>query len=164
MKVKTIVDVCCGSRMFWFDRHNPKAVFIDLRNESITLKDKSSRGGFRKLLIRPDAVADFTNLPLENNRFNLAVFDPPHFKRNGKTGWVAKKYGILPDNWRDVIRCGFSECFRVLKPNGVLVFKWNENEIKTSEVLSLTDEKPVIGHRSGKHMQTHWLVFMKGDL
>lgn len=26
--MKPIIDVCCGSRMFWFDRKNPKVVFM----------------------------------------------------------------------------------------------------------------------------------------
>ena len=57
---------------------------------------------------------------------------------------------------------GFAECFRVLRPNGTLIFKWNETDIKVSEVLALTDEKPVFGHRSGKASKTHWICFMKG--
>ncbi len=25
---KRVLDACCGSRMFWFDRENPDAVFF----------------------------------------------------------------------------------------------------------------------------------------
>lgn len=32
--MKTILDACCGSRMFWFDRQNPDVVFMDRREES----------------------------------------------------------------------------------------------------------------------------------
>ena len=28
----------------------------------------------------------------------------------------------------------------MLKPNGMLIFKWNETQIKVSEVLALTDQ------------------------
>lgn len=28
---KKIIDVCCGSRMFWFDRQNPNVEFCDNR-------------------------------------------------------------------------------------------------------------------------------------
>lgn len=26
---KLILDACCGSRMFWFDKHNPLVLFVD---------------------------------------------------------------------------------------------------------------------------------------
>jgi hypothetical protein len=26
---KVILDMCCGSRMFWFNREDPRAVFVD---------------------------------------------------------------------------------------------------------------------------------------
>lgn len=47
---------------------------------------------------------------------------------------------------------------RVLKPHGTLVFKWNETQVKTSEVLKAIDETPLFGNRRAK---THWMVFMK---
>jgi hypothetical protein len=58
-------------------------------------------------------------------------------------------------------RLGFSECFRVLKPFGTLIFKWNEVDIPLRQVLALTDHKPLYGHRSGKAAKTHWVAFMK---
>lgn len=73
-----------------------------------------------------------------------------------------KKYGVLnKETWRDDLANGFSEAFRVLKPHGISIFKWCELQIKTSEVLSLTTEKPVVGHHSGKQSKTHWITFMK---
>ena len=30
-----------------------------------------------------------------------------------------------------------------------------------SELLALTDEKPLFGHKSGKREKTHWITFMK---
>ena len=29
---KIILDACCGSRMFWFDKNNPAALFVDIRS------------------------------------------------------------------------------------------------------------------------------------
>jgi hypothetical protein len=29
--MKTILDVCCGSRMFWFDKQNENTVYMDIR-------------------------------------------------------------------------------------------------------------------------------------
>jgi 23S rRNA G2069 N7-methylase RlmK/C1962 C5-methylase RlmI len=91
----------------------------------------------------------------------LVVFDPPHFTRNGSGGWMAKKYGKLEGDWASMLRDGFAECFRVLKSNGTLVFKWNENEIPLAQILLLTPEKPLFGSRGGKNMQSHFVVFLK---
>jgi SAM-dependent methyltransferase len=156
-----VLDVCCGSRMFWFDRQHPDALFVDNRAEAHSLPDKSSRGGSRELVVDPDLVADFTALPFEDGSFALVAFDPPHLVRNGRSGWLAKKYGKLDADWRDDLRKGFAECFRVLRPDGVLVFKWNEHEIPVSAVLALTPEQPLFGNRCGKSAKSHWLVFMK---
>lgn len=156
-----VLDACCGSRMFWFDRQNADACFVDIRAERHELTDRSSRGGSRSLVIDPDIQADFTALPFADEHFALVAFDPPHLVRNGASGWLAKKYGKLGADWRDELRRGFAECFRVLRPDGVLVFKWNEHEVKVSEVLALTDVRPLFGNRCGKSAKSHWLVFMK---
>lgn len=159
---KSVLDPCSGSRMFYFDRSDNRVLFGDIRRETFALKDKSSTGGFRHLSVDPDQIMDFTALPFDEASFHLIVFDPPHLVRNGSSGWLAKKYGKLGANWRTDIAAGFSECFRVLKPNGTLIFKWNEQEIKVSEILSLTDQKPLFGNRCGKTAKSHWLVFLKG--
>jgi len=53
-----------------------------------------------------------------------------------------------------------------LKDGGILIFKWNENQISVKEILSLTDEEPIFGHTTRKHKAnqtaTHWFTFMKG--
>lgn len=157
----TVLDACCGSRMFWFDRDDSRAVFLDNRRESHTLKDKSSTGGSRHLIISPDVIADFTNLPFPDHRFSVVVFDPPHLLRNGEKGWQAKKYGKLTGDWKTMLRLGFAECFRVLRAEGTLIFKWNEHEIPVSQILALTPQKPLIGQRCGKTAKTHWMVFIK---
>ena len=155
---KLILDACCGSRMFWFDKYNPLALFVDKRSETLTAKDRDK---IRIIEIRPDIVADFTNLPFEDSSFYMVVFDPPHLKTLGKTSWMAKKYGRLPDNWQEMIKSGFDECMRVLKPNGTLVFKWSESEIKVNEVLSIIPYKPLFGHTTGRQSKTIWMCFMK---
>ncbi len=69
--------------------------------------------------------------------------------------------GVLGDDWQDDLRRGFAECFRVLKPEGLLIFKWNETQIRVSAVLALAGVPPLFGHKSGKRVDTHWLTFMK---
>ena len=156
-----ILDAACGSRMFWFDRQNPDALFMDKRSEAHQLADKSSKGGVRELVIAPDTIGDFTNMDFADSTFSLVVFDPPHLVHAGKKSWLAKKYGKLEGDWRAELKAGFSECFRVLKADGVLVFKWNENDVKVREILALTDVAPLFGNRCGKSAKSHWLVFMK---
>lgn len=113
--------------------------------------------------IAPDIRADFTALPIADGSYPLVVFDPPRLARNGASGWTSKKYGTLGPDWRTELAGGFAECFRVLKPGGTLVFKWSENEITLGEILKLSPERPLLGHRSGKNSQTHWVLFQKKE-
>lgn len=158
-----ILDPCCGSRMFWFDRSDPRTKFGGIRSETHRLTDKSSKGGYRELVISPDQEMDFRALPFDNDSFYLVVFDPPHLTKCGKSGWQAKKYGKLGADWENDLRAGFKECFRVLKPNGTLIFKWNETDVSVSKILALTNHKPLFGNRCGKTAKTHWVTFMKPE-
>lgn len=158
MTEHTILDMCCGSRMFWHDKYDDRTVFMDIRAEEHTLCDG------RSLVISPDIIADFRALPFAAELFSVVVFDPPHLERVGDTAWMGKKYGRLnKDTWRNDLRAGFAEAFRVLRPHGVLIFKWNETQIATSQILALTDEKPIITQRTGKADKTHWVIFAKGS-
>lgn len=149
-----VLDVCCGSRMMWFDKTDGRALFLDKRREVVA----DPRG--REIVVDPDMIANFQSLPFDDGTFSLVVFDPPH-TFNGTAGAMAKKYGTLAPGWREEITRGFAECFRVLKPAGTLVFKWNEHRVPVATVLAMTPEKPLFGHRSGAAARTHWLVFMK---
>ncbi len=143
--------------MFWFDGADQRALFVDKRREACTA---DTREGRREIVINPDILADFKALPFRDATFTLVVFDPPH-TFSGKKGWMAKKYGTLMPDWRDEIRRGFAECFRVLSPLGTLIFKWNEHRIPVSTVLTLTPERPLFGQRCGATAKTHWIVFTK---
>lgn len=151
---KKILDACCGSKMFWFDKNRKDTVYMDNRQLEDTLCDG------RKLEINPDVLADFRNIPFNDNTFYLVVFDPPHLVQVGEKSWLAKKYGKLQTNWKQDISQGFKECMRVLKSNGILIFKWNEEQIKLKEILNNIEYKPLFGNKRDK---THWLVFMKED-
>jgi SAM-dependent methyltransferase len=163
MSYAPVLDPCCGTRMMWFDRAHPSVVFGDQRRESITVTDRShgNAAGTRTLHIDPDVLIDFRALPYPDGAFKLVAFDPPHMKRAGPRSWLAAKYGTLSDDWRADLRAGFAECFRVLATDGVLVFKWNETQVKVREVLALTPHRPLFGNVSGKKAGTHWYVFMK---
>lgn len=151
---KIILNACCGSKMFWFDKQNSNTVYVDNRELKTNLCDG------RELEIKPDIIADFKNLPFENNYFYLVVFDPPHLNNVGDSSWLAKKYGKLPKNWHKELTEGFNECMRVLKPNGILIFKWSEAQIPLSKVLNCFSTKPLFGNKTEK---SYWLVFMKEE-
>lgn len=154
---KIVLDACCGSKMFWFDNDNPITTFADVRNLDTNLCDG------RVLKVEPDVISNFTNMIFNDEQFKMVVFDPPHLERAGPNGWQALKYGKLETNWRDDFKKAFIECFRVLQNDGVLIFKWNETQIKVSEILSLCNYKPMFGHISGKRSNTHWITFIKNE-
>ena len=155
-KEKIILDACCGSRMFWFDKENPNVLFQDIRNIEYTLCDG------RKLQIHPDVIADFTSMPYQDESFKLVVFDPPHLDNANEDSFMAQKYGTLRRyKWQDDLRKGFDECMRVLEPNGILIFKWNETRVSVNRILEIFEERPLFGHKSGKASKTHWMCFMK---
>ena len=159
MSLPPVLDPASSARAFWFDKSDPRALFADIR----TLEPTPLTNG-QTLEVAPDVLADFRDLPFPDASFYHVIFDPPHLKSLGKDSWTALKYGALLPTWKDDLRAGFSECFRVLKPHGTLIFKWNEDQIPVTEVLALTDQKPLYGHRSGKASKTHWIAFMKaGD-
>ena len=161
-QTQPVLDPCCGSRMMWFDKSDQRCLFGDQRSETIIVTDRSHReDGTRELIVAPDILMDFRDLPFAEASFWHVAFDPPHLVRAGPKSWLAAKYGKLATDWRDDMRAGFAECFRVLKPNGTLVFKWNETQIKVNEVLACTPHKPLYGQVSGRRGMTHWLVFMK---
>jgi len=151
-----VLDVCCGARMFYFDKQDARVLFCDKRVESHILCDG------RFLEINPDIQLDFTNLPFNDETFYHVCFDPPHLIKVGQNSWLAKKYGQLNKlSWQDDLRKGFAECFRVLKHNGTLIFKWNEQDVPIKKILALTEHKPLYGHISGKRSNTHWISFIK---
>lgn len=86
--------------MFWFDPNDPRALFIDKRQEihAMDLGTESTKGR-APAVIAPDIVADFGAMPFPDESFHLVVFDPPHILRHrgGLTGCFSKKYGMLPD-------------------------------------------------------------------
>lgn len=151
-----VLDATCGGRMMWFNKADPRAIYIDNR----TVPDIVCCDG-RRFQIVPDVVANFTDLPFPNGVFDLVVFDPPHLIRAGENSYMAVKYGKLGGDWKNVLLAGFEECLRVLRPGGTLIFKWCETQIQTSEIITLLPDKPLFGHRSGRLSKTHWMVFLK---
>lgn len=157
-----VLDVCCGARMFWFDKSDRRALFVDKRSGAFTYKNGERQRDYL-IWVNPDVIADFTALPFPNETFPMVVFDPPHFKAStsDEKSYTTKKYGRLPPDWRDMLAAGFRECFRVLKQDGALIFKWCEYDIPVAEIVACSPVKPLFGNRYGKAALSHWIVFIK---
>ena len=56
--MKTVLDVCCGPRMFWFDKTDARTLFIDNRSETKVLIDRShgKLDGKRIVTVKPDVL------------------------------------------------------------------------------------------------------------
>lgn len=156
-----VLDVCCGPRSMWFDKNDERALFVDRRKE-VHEKPRKCRKNVTRIEIDPDVLADFSDLPFEDESFKLVVMDPPHYTemKAGK-GHILKHYGCLFPGWEENLAEGFKECFRVLEKGGVFIFKWCAVEIPLSRILELTPEKPLFGHRTGRRENTHWVTFIK---
>jgi hypothetical protein len=100
-------------------------------------------------------------MKFESESFRLVVWDIPHKLKHDK-GLITMKYGSLGGNWREDISLGFSEIMRVLKKEGVLVFKYADLDISVKEMLSLFPIKPLFGTVTKKGVNnTYWFTFMK---
>jgi len=153
-----ILDPTCSAKSIWFDKNNKNVVHCDIRvsREYVGL----GKNG-RWWDIRPDVRMNFIAMPFPCEFFEMVVFDPPHLKDIGMTSYTAKKYGKLFTNWRDEIKNGFSECFRVLRTDGFLIFKWSEQQIPLNDVLALSEYYPLFGHTTGSKSTTKWICFRK---
>jgi len=159
MDYPPVLDVCCGSRAFWFDKSDSRGFFIDKRKGVFPRVHSDTPRA--PVVVDPDWQGSFEKLPFPDNTFCHVVFDPPHIVNSSASGNVAKYYGVLLGDWKSLLETGFAECFRVLRPGGTLIFKWNELHIKVREILELTPEKPLYGHKTGKLSKTHWIAFIK---
>lgn len=60
-----VFDPCCGGRMCYFDKHDSRVLFSDIRREAHTLCDG------RVFTVSPDVIADFRKLPYPDAIFLL---------------------------------------------------------------------------------------------
>ena len=151
----------CGSRTIWFNKNHPATIYCDIRREDMDLYFGKARTSKHTMHVDPDIQCDFTNLPFPDDSFSLVVFDPPHLIKAKETAWLVKKYGKLDEMWPQMLHDGFAEGIRILKPDGVLIFKWSEYDIPAEKVWKAIGQKPLFGHHSGRKSKTFWGCFMK---
>lgn len=160
MNRRYILDACCGGKMMYFDKNDSRVLSQDVR---VVPKMKiESNGSYFE--VKPDVVGDFTRMGFADKEFPVVVFDPPHL-RCGRTSFMYLKYGTLDARWSETIRRGFAECFRVLRPMGVLIFKWSDSFKSLDAVLELSPEKPLFVHKTmSRSMKrfTYFVIFVKG--
>lgn len=149
---KPILDACCGSRMFWFDKDNPLVDFQDIRDEVCKLSDG------QLCIVEPNIIGDFTKMDMPDRSYKLVVWDPPHLVRVGKTSNLYKMFGKM-DDWRNDLRKGFQECMRVLDDYGILIFKWSDVQLKVKTVIKAIGQTPLFGHKTSRHCI--WMVYIK---
>ena len=161
-----ILDATCGPKTIWYQKNHPFVTYMDKRKETInTLQPGNKLICKRIVKIDPDVVADWTKtIPFADNYFDMIVFDPPHIvdKKKTKPSQLKMKYGyFLEDDYKRDLKKGITELFRVLKPNGVFIFKWCETSKKIEEILKLFPYPPMFGTRTGQANKNHWIVFLK---
>jgi len=85
--------------------------------------------------------SDCRNLPLDNDSLNNIVFDPPFVcgsQRDGKPGIIKTRFGYyknVPELW-EFYRKSLAEFYRILKENGILVFKCQDTIESSKQYLS----------------------------
>lgn len=72
---KIILDPCCGGRQFWFDKNHPNVLYCDLRVMEPKIVGSGKDARIRKCL--PDKIMDFRKMDIQDELFQLVVFDPP---------------------------------------------------------------------------------------
>jgi len=88
--------------------------------------------------------------------FRMMWFNKHHISRDYGSG-------LQPETWQGDLKRAFKEFWRLLKPFGVLIFKWGDDRIKVKHLFPLFPEKPLFGQTTtgGKYAKTYWFCFMK---
>jgi hypothetical protein len=156
---KFILDATAGFRMMWFNKHHPNCIYLEQRPEC-----------------EPDIIGDFRDLKqFADKTFRLVVFDPPHLiKKEVNNHNMVRRFGRLePETWQFDLQKGFSECWRVLQDYGILLFKWCNFSVSTTDVLKLFPVAPLLYNIASheqeriseiertRSLRTLWFCFMK---
>ena len=175
MADKFILDATAGRRSMWYNKDNPNTIYMDKETDEDLFKRYSeslqcrNRPGINITKHKTATVhANFKEIPYPNNSFNLIVFDPPHVITKKMSGSIQKCFGVLnPETWQSELKKGLEECMRVLKPKGVLLFKWNTFSKRVKELYPLFPSDPLFSQTTTGNNQkrnkskTVWFCFMK---
>jgi len=123
-----VIDVCCGGKMWWYNKTRNGVLFMDKRE----ISPGSVKG--ENWSCQPDLIGDYRAIPFDDETFYKVVCDPPH-KIKGDSGIITTKYGFLGQNWQDDLSKMFNECWRILKPGGSLIIKWADVDVPPRKIL-----------------------------
>ena len=156
-----ILDATAGCRGIWYQKNHPDVTFLDKR--------KGVFGKNIKYNINPDVVCEWKDMPFPDNTFDMVIFDPPHIIQNAESGDMVAEYGKLgTKTWKDELKVGFNQCFRVLKEDGIFILKWAEciesKGKKINELLEMIEYNPLVGTRVGYRSTTLWIIFKKDKI
>ena len=144
-----ILDATAGKRAVWFEKQYPDAVYIDVRPD----------GDTRNLLV------DCRRTDFENGSFDLIIFDPPHMNCGPKSQMAARYGHWLTADIRDLVRDAFVEFHRLLRPDGLVAFKWNDHDTPLERILApVSGFDKLVGVPTAvrtKHSSTTYWVLMR---
>jgi len=138
----------------WFDKNSDDVVYVDIRE-----------------VVKPQVLADTRNLPFRKDSFDLVLFDPPFTdtKQKGESNdyWVRLWYGSFSK--KEIINLIYRtsrQIAPVLKANGHLIFKWGDNMINLTTIVSLMEPfKALFGHKTASRSinknSVYWLYMVK---
>ena len=130
MEKPTILDVCCGGKMFYFDKNDKCVLFQDIRRINTTLCDG------REFVIDPGVVADFTSMPYPDSSFSAVVFDIVAIARKNYDEIIASKLdNEISDKW---YKC---------KVNFITLNERNSKEEKTSRCFLVQSASALTAHK-----------------
>ncbi|MFW6172608.1 MAG: SAM-dependent methyltransferase [Elusimicrobiota bacterium] len=164
-----ILDATCGFKGMWYQKNHPFVTFMDKRKGIYDFDNPSTLSRYRKYNINPDIVSEWKHAPFPDNYFDMVIFDPPHLikSKKSKVSNMMKAYGYLEKEiWKQDLKQGIRKLFDVLKPEGIFILKWCENNIKVEEILKLFPYEPLFGSntKSKGHTATFWILFIKHRL
>lgn len=155
---KQIIDLCCGWRMFRYDKKNPLVHFMDVRTlPKWSIKARPS------FCVEPDEIGDYRDVKHPDKSFKIVVMDPPHLKSLGEKSRMAMKYGKVSKERKEDMKQAFKEAMRILQDFWILIFKRNESEIPLSEIIKTFPVKPMIWQRTWKNNKTVRLIYLKQE-
>lgn len=171
-----ILDATAGNRTMWQHKRHPHIIYIDVE---------------KKLEVKPTMWASNEHTPFPDELFDAIFYDPPH-NWGGAIHYFsfpskAERMEVFPNasgiptyyGWdkfktrNRLIKHIYNtqkEFRRILKPDGLLWFKWNEMRIALSRILGAFAEWQVLltlyiedpTHTAGHH-QTYWICMCKKE-
>lgn len=158
------LDATCSNRKMWHRQPPQNCIQMDIEPD-----------------VHPEVVGDLKNSPFPENMFDIIFFDPPHLYRFGSPPpwWNDKQHtwyglGVSRQYIYDLLFQGSKEIKCILKPGGLLFFKWCDYDILLSKALScLVDFQqlmtiPITASKKDVKCRTYWIILQpetsSGDL